>query len=339
MTVLKKQRATYPFVMTPTCVVKDTSISANSLRLYIYMLSLPDDWVFYSKVIQKNTGLGRDSYRTAMNALIEKGLIKRHKIKSSETGKFANYDYEIVIPGGESEPKGDGPSDDGLPNVDQGLKTRPRTRDGNHGPADEKATVNGRRETRAWTRDGFSGPKYILKDLTTNNDSKKEKKKLKQKDLAVSPNSDPETEQSSDDSFLDFFNFYKTTMGKLKSNPNQALRSKYNARIKDGFSDDELRRAVLGCKASSWHQGENPTGAHYNGLELILRNPEKVYDFLARYDASFKQDHNQKPSEEPLKFTPWNEVMQQVLAADAGETYETSRPDDFHGKTIDGEWE
>lgn len=325
MTVLRKQRATYPFVMTPVSVVKDTSISSNALRLYIYMLSLPDGWVFYSNVIKKNTGLGRDSYRAAMNQLIEKSLIKRHQKKSSGSGKFENYDYEIIIPGGESPPVGSLSDDDDFPQNENGEESELSVAD------DNRELEIRRRETRPRTGDGFSGPIYILKDLNTYNEVNKEKKKLKQKDLAIN---NTKTGQSPDDGFLDFFNFYKAEMEKPRSKPTQALRSKYNARRGDGFSDDELRRAVMGCKLSKWHQGDNPQGTRYNGLELILRSPDKVYDFIARHEASSREDTR----DSEFQFTSWEELAARAIADDAaGKHY---GPDGFDdGKTIDGEWE
>jgi hypothetical protein len=56
---------------------------------------------------------------------------------------------------------------------------------------------------------------------------------------------------------------------------------KVGARLKEGFSVADLKRAVIGCKLSPWHQGENPSGAVYDDLELICRNDANVRRFIA----------------------------------------------------------
>jgi hypothetical protein len=58
-------------------------------------------------------------------------------------------------------------------------------------------------------------------------------------------------------------------------------RMKVGARLKEGFSVADLKRAVIGCKLSPWHQGENPSGAVYDDLELICRNDANVRRFIA----------------------------------------------------------
>lgn len=52
------------------------------------------------------------------------------------------------------------------------------------------------------------------------------------------------------------------------------------SRLKEGYSVDELKRAIDGCKASPWHQGQNGNKRKYDDIELICRNASKVDQFI-----------------------------------------------------------
>lgn len=80
------------------------------------------------------------------------------------------------------------------------------------------------------------------------------------------------------------YEFWIETMGldakKTKFDTNMRQR-KVHARLAEGYSEADLRAAIVGCKLSPWHQGENPTGAIYSDLELICRNDANVRKFMA----------------------------------------------------------
>lgn len=52
------------------------------------------------------------------------------------------------------------------------------------------------------------------------------------------------------------------------------------ARLRDGYSVDDLRLAVSACASSPWHMGENDRKTAYNDLAFVCRNGEKVEAFL-----------------------------------------------------------
>ncbi len=54
------------------------------------------------------------------------------------------------------------------------------------------------------------------------------------------------------------------------------------SRLKDGYSPDRLKRAVDGCRASPFHQGQNDRNSVYDDLELICRNGKNVEWFIAK---------------------------------------------------------
>ena len=65
-----------------------------------------------------------------------------------------------------------------------------------------------------------------------------------------------------------------------KSRPGEADRRRIAARIREGYSADDLRRAIDGCHKSPHHCGENPGGKLYQSLELITRDSKHVQQFL-----------------------------------------------------------
>jgi hypothetical protein len=48
------------------------------------------------------------------------------------------------------------------------------------------------------------------------------------------------------------------------------------------YSVDDLKRAIDGCAISPFHMGANDRKEKYNGLDLILRNAEKIDAFIAK---------------------------------------------------------
>jgi len=53
------------------------------------------------------------------------------------------------------------------------------------------------------------------------------------------------------------------------------------ARLKEGFSVEQLCLAIDGCVASAFHQGQNERNQVYDDLTLILRDGTKVEYFMA----------------------------------------------------------
>ena len=76
------------------------------------------------------------------------------------------------------------------------------------------------------------------------------------------------------------FNHWLEVMGK---GPRHKLtsdrRRKIDARLKEGYTVDEIKRAVTGCTYSAWHMGDNPAKKEHNGIGVICRNGEKLEEF------------------------------------------------------------
>lgn len=60
-------------------------------------------------------------------------------------------------------------------------------------------------------------------------------------------------------------------------------RERYiRARLKEGFSVDDLQRAIRGCKASPYHMGQNDSHTIFDRIDLIFRDTEHVELFIAK---------------------------------------------------------
>lgn len=68
------------------------------------------------------------------------------------------------------------------------------------------------------------------------------------------------------------------------------------ARLRDGYTVEQLKAAVDGCTRSPFHQGENDRGQVYDDLELICR-ADKVDRFIQI--AQQPQAQRPPPEEQP----------------------------------------
>jgi hypothetical protein len=62
-------------------------------------------------------------------------------------------------------------------------------------------------------------------------------------------------------------------------------KAKIQARLRAGYTVEQLQRAIDGCAASPFHRGlddhGNRTGAVYDDIELICRDDTKLERFIA----------------------------------------------------------
>jgi DNA-binding transcriptional ArsR family regulator len=83
------------------------------------------------------------------------------------------------------------------------------------------------------------------------------------------------------------FDHWREVMQSPRSKFTGDKKTKIQARLSEGFTVDDLKRAIDGCAASDFHMGRDPQndighgGRLHNGLGLICRNGEKVEEFMA----------------------------------------------------------
>lgn len=76
------------------------------------------------------------------------------------------------------------------------------------------------------------------------------------------------------------FQFWKALMGHQRSQMGQKRATAIRRALAMGYTVDDLRLAIVGCRVSGFHQGENKSGETYDDIELICRDETKIDKFL-----------------------------------------------------------
>lgn len=76
------------------------------------------------------------------------------------------------------------------------------------------------------------------------------------------------------------FLYWQERMGKPRAKLDEKRAAKIRARLRDGYSVQDLKDAVDGCRQSAWHQGRNDRNKVYNDIELICRDAKHVDEFI-----------------------------------------------------------
>jgi len=92
--------------------------------------------------------------------------------------------------------------------------------------------------------------------------------------------------------------FYRKAMEKRASWEMSDKRMKaLLARLRSGVSVRRIKAAIMGCRVSPYHMGENNTRRVYDDLELICRSPEKVDAFVETYRAHLRTEEQGAPAD------------------------------------------
>ena len=83
-----------------------------------------------------------------------------------------------------------------------------------------------------------------------------------------------------DDSVNEIFNHWKAVMQKSDASRLTKERlAKVNARLKDGYTVDQIKMAIDGCSMTPHNMGQNDIGKRYDDLELICRTGANLERF------------------------------------------------------------
>lgn len=77
------------------------------------------------------------------------------------------------------------------------------------------------------------------------------------------------------------FDYWQRRAGKPKARLTPERASRVLARLRQGYSEAEIRAAIDGCLGSEFHQGQNDAGTVYDDLEMICRTGSRVERFSA----------------------------------------------------------
>jgi hypothetical protein len=94
-----------------------------------------------------------------------------------------------------------------------------------------------------------------------------------------------EAQQTHGDTTDRVFAHWQTAMDSPRSKLDGKRWKLIKTALAMGYSGDDLCKAIDGCRKSPFHMGQNDKGTAYNGLDLILRNAEKIDAFMAMDDA------------------------------------------------------
>jgi hypothetical protein len=116
-------------------------------------------------------------------------------------------------------------------------------------------------------------PSKVSKDKSRS----REAKQREDNDLSVSLR---EPNRSAD--IRSVFEHYRTHHPRAARNPQPRSKEWRNiaARLAEGFTVDDLRRAIDGCHKTPHNLGDNDRGQKYLGLELITRSHSQVTRFI-----------------------------------------------------------
>lgn len=78
------------------------------------------------------------------------------------------------------------------------------------------------------------------------------------------------------------FEYWRTTTGK-RGKLSEKRKTKIKARLREGYTVEDLKLAIDGLSASDWHNGRNPRtqGRKYLELEQVTRDGTRVEKFMA----------------------------------------------------------
>lgn len=111
------------------------------------------------------------------------------------------------------------------------------------------------------------------------------------------------------------FDHWVMRMGKGSSTKlTKGRKSKIEARLKEGYSIDDIKQAIDGCANSGHHMGQNDTGTVYDDLTLICRNGEKV-EWFKNNIAKVKP--NEQVANQPKRASAVDRVKQNIAERQA----------------------
>ena len=102
--------------------------------------------------------------------------------------------------------------------------------------------------------------------------------------------SQPAGEVTLKDKLIDVFNYWRLTMNKngqaiLNNDRSKAIQ----ARLKEGYKVEDIKKAILGCSMTGHNMGQNKDGKLFNDLELICRNGSQIERFASNSEQVKQQ--------------------------------------------------
>ncbi len=94
MTTFNNRSKAKPFTMIDNGIINDSALSMKAKGILMYLLSKPEGWQVYEKDIKNHCTDGRESIKSGIVELINRGYMQREN-RRSEDGTFAGYTYAV----------------------------------------------------------------------------------------------------------------------------------------------------------------------------------------------------------------------------------------------------
>lgn len=99
------------------------------------------------------------------------------------------------------------------------------------------------------------------------------------------------------------FEHWRAVMGKNGATKLNAKRRRaIEARLREGYTVEDVRKAINGCRSSRFHMGNNKNQKPYNDIELICRDGAKLESFWDKPSASHQGHGGMAPIGAPEDF-------------------------------------
>ena len=237
------------------------------------------------KVLQEMTGLSNVSIAKYLKDLQERGYLTIHR-KQGKRGCYVinNPDlWESKLLGNEtvqySEKGINGQENDGQDELSEVKDVNFRNEaDSLLKDDSEVKQVNFRSEVGSFQK--LSSLTSEVKDVNFPIYREKEKKRNRKGIEKEIPPKPPKPGGVPQIEIEQVFNHWKSVMDSPRSRLDDKRKAVISKALKL-YSVAELMEAIDGCAMSDWHMGMNDRHARYNGLDLILRNAEKIDKFIA----------------------------------------------------------
>ena len=82
----------------------------------------------------------------------------------------------------------------------------------------------------------------------------------------------------------EIFAYWQEMMEKPRAKLLPIRKKLIKARLKEGYTMEEIEKAINGCWSSPFHRGVNPNGTIYDDIELICRNGVKLEKFISMWE-------------------------------------------------------
>lgn len=105
------------------------------------------------------------------------------------------------------------------------------------------------------------------------------------------------------------FDYWKQVMDSPKSNLDRKRKAAIEARLRDGFSVEDLKAAINGCRKTPHNMGDNDRGQKFNDIELICRNAPNVERFMNATGASPPKPKAERPLTAAEKYAAQRDAM------------------------------